>query len=567
MTDGDYDSGTSTMDGVHRPSGDADLEKGQPAEQAAPQTLPPTSKEEGPFDITPAHEDDAITPIKDKALCRSTTARSVTRSAVLSITRSVTRSRSAADRDPAFQARWDGPTDPDDPHNLSSTTKALFTLILGLLAFTGSLGTSILTPAEQLIAADLGMSYEETVLLLALFVLGFALGPLVWAPVSEAYGRRWSMLPAVLVLGLFSVGSASSKTSAALLATRFLGGVFGSAPISNVAAALGDIYSPTTRGVAMAFYSICVVGGPCVAPVVGAAIGYNPHMGWRWILYVEALVAAFSCGVAFLFLPETYGPVLLERKAVRLRKETGDDRHWHPHELERVTLQTVVSKHLSRPLRMFFTEPIVTCIALYASFVYGLIFLALEVYPLVFRDARHFGPVVANLPFLALFVGSVVAMVINIANQPLYARAVARQGDGKAVPEARLPPIFLGGILFSVGFFWFGWTAAGPHYYHWAVPTVAGGFIGCGFNIVFQQCLNYLVDSYGQYAASATSANTVLRSLLACGLPLAARPMFTNLGVGPAASILGAISAVALPAPIFFRVYGPRLRAKSKFAN
>ncbi|KIH89325.1 bicyclomycin resistance protein [Sporothrix brasiliensis 5110] len=544
MTQDDSVTSTRTMDDAHRTAVDADLEKGQP-EQDEPTARP--GKEDGPSLETtpvppPAHDNDAG---------RATTStRSRALSAVPSLTRSRSRPRprsqapSAADQhDPAFLAKWDGASDPDDPHNLSSATKARCTLILGLLAFTGSLGTSILTPAEPLVAAELGMGTEETVLLLALFV-----------------------------------GSASARTASALLATRFLGGLFASAPISNVSAALGDIYAPTTRGVAMAFYSVCVVGGPCVAPVVGASIAYDERLGWRWVLYVEALVAAVSGGVALLGLPETYGPVLLARRAARRRRATGDARWWHPHEQERarMTLRTLVGRHLGRPLRMFVTEPIVACIALYASFAYALVFLALEVYPLVFRDARGFGPVAANLPFLALFVGAVVAVGINIANQPLYARAMARQGDGRAVPEARLPPIVLGGLLFSAGFFWFGWTAEGPgsgpgrnpeHWYHWAVPTVAGGFIGCGFNVVFQQCLNYLVDSYGPYAASATSANTVLRSLLACGLPLAARPMFTRLGVGPAASLLGAVSALALPAPIVFRVYGPRLRARSKFAQ
>ncbi|CAK7237350.1 hypothetical protein SEUCBS140593_009930 [Sporothrix eucalyptigena] len=563
MTATDYDSGATTAGGLRSSyttpacpsSADADLDKGkQPFSFVYASATPASSSALSTVKF--------VSPRQQKrnyeALCTFINSPGI---------RDLPLRDSEDDMDPAFQVRFEGPNDPEDPHNLPSLTKAIFTLILGLLAFTGSLGSSIVTPAEQLIAKDLGMSYEETVLLLALFVLGFALGPLLWAPISEAYGRRWSMLPAVFILGVFSIGSATSKTPAALLATRFLGGVFGSAPISNVSAALGDIYPPIKRGVAMAFYSICVVGGPCLAPVVGAAIAYNPHMGWRWILYLEALIAFFSCGVALLFLPETYGPVLLERKAARLRKQTegGDPRYWHPHEFERVTLDTIVTKHLSRPLRMFFTEPIVTCIALYASFVYGVLFMALEVFPIVFRDNRGYGPVVANLPFLALFVGAFVAMGINIANQPLYAKAVARQGNGKAVPEARLPPIFLGGILFSVGFFWFGWTAA-PRF-HWAIPTVAGGFIGCGFNIVFQQCLNYLVDSYGQYAASATSANTVLRSLLACALPLAAKPMFTNLGVGPASSVLGGISCLALPAPILFKIYGPRLRAMSKFAN
>lgn len=93
------------------------------------------------------------------------------------------------------------------------------------------------------------------------------------------------------------------------------------------------------------------------------------------------------------------------------------------------------------------------------------------------------------------------------------------------------------------------------------------GFIGAGFNIVFQQCLNFLVDTYGQYAASAVAANNLLRCLMACGLPLAARPMFLGLGVGPASSILGGISLLALPVPFLFMKYSGALRKRSKFVT
>ncbi len=85
-------------------------------------------------------------------------------------------------------------------------------------------------------------------------------------------------------------------------------------------------------------------------------------------------------------------------------------------------------------------------------------------------------------------------------------------------------------------------------------------------SIIFQQCINFLVDTYTLYAASAVAANTFLRSLLASGFPLVARPMFYNLGVGPAMSILGAIACLALPVPLLFMKYGLRLRKMSKFA-
>lgn len=121
---------------------------------------------------------------------------------------------------------------------------------------------------------------------------------------------------------------------------------------------------------------------------------------------------------------------------------------------------------------MLVTEPMVACMAVYASFVYGLLFFQLESFPIVFEQERGWGLIDSTLPFLGLFTGVVFALIINIANQPLYARAVAKN-KYRAVPEERLPPMILGGVLFSTGLFWFGWTAAEG--YSWVLPVVAAG--------------------------------------------------------------------------------------------
>ena len=430
--------------------------------------------------------------------------------------------------------------DPANPRNWKPFYKAFLTFQLGMLAFAGSLGSSIILPAESLIAEEFNVSREVTVLCISLYVLGFALGPCLWAPLSEVHGRKVSILPAVFVLGLFSVGTGTSQSAASVFVTRFFSGVFGSAPISNVAAALGDMYEPGARGTAVTFYAVAVVGGPTIGPVVGAALAVNPNLGWRWTEYVEAMWVAVVLVFALIFMPEVYPPVLLKRRARQLRRETGDDRYWHPHESQTITLNNIVTKYLARPLRMLLTEPMVTCLACYASFVYGVLYMTLPMFDIVYSDLRQWGPVAASLPFLGLMVGVVGAVFINLANQPRYKRAVANN-KGRAVPEARLTPMVFGGVLFVIGIFWqvyilascnspeaniqprFGWTAD-PNF-HWAIPTVATCFIGAGFNVVFQQCLNYLVDTYGLYAASATSANTILRSFMAAGLPLAVKPM------------------------------------------
>ncbi|KAK3651112.1 hypothetical protein LTR56_005876 [Elasticomyces elasticus] len=465
-----------------------------------------------------------------------------------------------ADEKAAFLVKWDD-GEKANPRNWSNGYKAFITWQLGMLALSASLGSSIIAPAEEAISEYTGVSQELTVLCVSLYVLGFAFGPLLWAPVSEVYGRKWSMEPAMIGLALFSIGTAVSKNAASIFITRFFGGVFGSAPVSNVSAALGDMYEPRARGIAVTFYAVCVVGGPTIGPVIGSALTANSHLGWRWVEYIEAIWVFAVVVLTYFCMPEMYGPTLLKWKAQRLRKETGDQRYWHPHEAMKITFSNIVTKHLSRPIVMLTTEPMVTCIAIYASFVYGLLYLTLEVFPIVYRQNRGMGQIVSTLPFLGLFVGVLFAVGINLANQPRYARIVA-QNKGRAVPEARLPPMLIGGFLFTLGLFWFGWTADPK--FHWSIPTIATAFIGAGFNVIFQQCINFLVDTYSLYAASAVSANTFLRSLFAFGLPLAARPMFHAMGVGPACSVLGGVACLALPVPLLFMKYGLKLRKMTR---
>lgn len=151
---------------------------------------------------------------------------------------------------------WTDDNDPENPRNWSTAYKAFVTLELGLLAFAASLGSSIITPAEAAISSYIHVSHEVTVLVVSLYLLGFAFGPCAFGPISEVWGRRWSLLPAMFCLGCFSIGTATSQTAAAVFVTRFFAGLFGSAPVSNVSAAIGDIYDPYARGVAGTFYSL-----------------------------------------------------------------------------------------------------------------------------------------------------------------------------------------------------------------------------------------------------------------------------------------------------------------------
>ena len=109
-----------------------------------------------------------------------------------------------------------------------------------------------------------------------------------------------------------------------------------------------------------------------IAPTIGPIVsGFVSPMGWRWTYWIGLIVAGLTL-VLLLFLPETYGPVLLKHRARKLRKETGNDQIFAPSELEKRSLYEMLTLTLARPFHMIIFEPIVTFTCLYLSLVIAL---------------------------------------------------------------------------------------------------------------------------------------------------------------------------------------------------
>lgn len=114
----------------------------------------------------------------------------------------------------------------------------------------------------------------------------FGTGPMIWAPLSEIYGRKQAVLTPYFVAICFAFGSATAKDFQTLMLTRFFTGFFGSAPVTNTGGVLGDLWTPAERGTAMVSYSLAVAGGPLLSPIVGGAI-VDSQLSWRWVEYVS----------------------------------------------------------------------------------------------------------------------------------------------------------------------------------------------------------------------------------------------------------------------------------------
>jgi MFS transporter, DHA1 family, multidrug resistance protein len=103
--------------------------------------------------------------------------------------------------------------------------------------------------------------------------------------------------------------------------------------------------------------------------------------------------------------------------------------------------------------------------------------------------------------------------------------------------------------------------------YPWIAPVIGLFIVGLGFFLIFQAALNYLVDTFQKYAASAIGANTFLRSCFAGAFPLVVSPLYHNIGTGPGSSVTGGFAALLIPVPFIFFIYGKRIRASSKWSR
>lgn len=484
---------------------------------------------------------------------------------------------------------FEGPDDPYHPVNWPLRKKVITTLLYGLVTMSATWASSSYSPGTRLVAREFRVGIQVANLGTTLFLFGFGLGPLLWAPVSEVFGRRVAVLVPMFVAICFSFGSAAAKDLQTLMLTRFFGAFFASAPVTNTGGVLGDMYTPATRGIAMAGYAMAVVGGPVLGwclpithaacfphhcspfsfelsvagPIVSSAVAEQPSLGWRWTEYLTGILQCVVVAVAVVFIDESYPPKLLVFKARRLRHESCN---WALHakfEEWDVGILELGRKFLVRPVQLLAT-PICFFVALYASFCYGILYMQLGSVPIIFGEERGWGQLVASLPFLCILIGAIIGCAINVYNQVLYNKAYRAAGN-RAVPEMRLPPMMLGSVLFASSQFLTGWTAT-PRV-HWIAPCIGLVMLGAGFFTIFQAALNYLVDTFQMYAASAVAANTFLRSCFAGAFPLVVGPLYHNIGVGPGSSITGGFAALLIPVPIVLYIFGKRIRAGSKWSR
>ncbi|KAI4693933.1 uncharacterized protein J4E92_006159 [Alternaria infectoria] len=461
---------------------------------------------------------------------------------------------------------WDGPNDPSNPLNWNSKRKWVATILVSLFTFISPFSSTMVTPVLPDIGDDFDISEGFMhQLVMTIFLLGYAQGPFVLAPLSEIFGRVTVLQYANLVYLLFNTCCGFAQTKEQMLAFRFLSGLGGAAPQALCNGVLADTWSKEERGKGQAIYGILTWLAPCVAPIVGAYISTGAN--WRWIFFATSIFTVLVQLTALFFLRETFAPAILGKKAKAVRKAMKGIRNDVVVRTEFETgdrMSKILRKRLILPFIMMFTHPATQAPSIYRAFLYGVMYLMLSTFPMVFEEVYDMDTGPASLNYLSLCVGFMIGLQISHPLiDRLYERMKAYYKLTEGVPEFRVPPMIIAGILCPIGLFIYGWSAHNA--VHFIVPNIGAVIIAIGLIIGFQCSQAYTTDAYeANYAASAASVGAFMRTMCGFSFPLFAPKMYETLGLGWGNSLLAFLTlAVGLVGPVGLWFYGAQLRKMS----
>ncbi|EYE90838.1 MFS transporter [Aspergillus ruber CBS 135680] len=458
--------------------------------------------------------------------------------------------------------------DRDNPRNWPKWRKWWITCLVSSLNIVTTWCAGGISSGATGIQKEFGVSAEVTTLCLSMYVLGYAVGPVLLAPLSEYFGRQPVYAVSWFLLFIFQLPLALAPNIGTIIVCRFIAGLVGGAPLTNTGGSISDLWVRNESGGPMAVYGLSSTFGPPMALVVTGYIALD--LGWRYIFWVLMAVTGGFWVILVLTVPETRHTTILDRKAKRVAKTMKKENlqsaqtTLSAHAANKKGLHELFAITLTRPVRFLITEPITFFCAIYNGFLYGLVYLFNEAFPLVFGEGHGFNVGAQGLSFLGLAIGPLIAFCLYPLQERYYLRRV-RENDGKGVPEARMWMARLGALFIPISLFWFGWTSYSS--VHWIVPIIASSFFGAGIYIVILSILNYVVDAYQTYSASALAGVILARNLVGGGFPLFATQMYNKLGYEWASSLLGFIAILLVPIPFIFFYMGRAIRLRSPWAR
>ncbi|PGG99750.1 hypothetical protein AJ80_09294 [Polytolypa hystricis UAMH7299] len=392
--------------------------------------------------------------------------------------------------------------------------------------------------------------------MVTIFVLGYAVGPLFLAPLSEIYGRYPVVILSTWTFNAWILGSALAPNMVGLTVMRFLAGVGGSGVMTIAPAIVADLYPVERRGFASSLIVLAQSLGPAIGPICGGFI--SESLGWRWAYWVLLIASASVTLLMTVIMPESYAPKILQKRARQMQKVTGRT-DIHPQLDQNISTKAILARSIARPTKMLTTSPVVLLICAYVATVYGFLYLLFTTLPIVFSETYGWPTSLVGLAYTPLALGMIMAIGVIMKTNDANVIKLTKKNNNIYEPEMRLSSTIYYAAVLPVSLFWYGWST--EQKVHWAVPIVGLIPFGWGMIGIFLPCQTYLVDVFTDYSASAVAASRTSLSIVGAFLPLAGPPLYQALGFGFGNTVLGVIALVMTPIPLLLYKYNCKLTA------
>lgn len=190
--------------------------------------------------------------------------------------------------------------------------------LLASVTFSGTLAMHVFVPALPLAAADLAATPGAMQLTISVYILGLAIGQLLYGPLSDRFGRRPVLLVGLLLYSIAGATSALAPDVRILIAARLFQAIGGCSGLVLGRAIVRDGVNVEEATRRLAIMSLIVNVGPGLAPLVGAELGI--HLGWRSIFFALTVLGVVNVLITWCMLPET-GPARSDRHEERTASE------------------------------------------------------------------------------------------------------------------------------------------------------------------------------------------------------------------------------------------------------
>ncbi|KAN0099564.1 MFS multidrug transporter [Hyaloscypha variabilis] len=434
-------------------------------------------------------------------------------------------------------------SDPADPLNWPSWKK---NLNLALIAFHGLMSTGCavaVVPAFQTFSRLYHTTLTNASYLGSAQLITLALGPILWVPIANRYGRRPIWLISVIGAGLFNMGCALSQSYGANMACRVMSAFFISPGIAMGQAVVAETFFAHQRASKMGIWALAITLGPPMGPFAAGFI--IQHLGWRWMYWVMAILNLGQFVTYLFFGPET----LYHRASIVVRFPADSSVLYRQYlRIGRIMPAPLGIKDFVLPF-VLLGDPrvLLTVISYSIVFNFVLVLLTVEI-PVYFGVLFHLNPQQIGINFLGLLIGCVLGELIGGPLSDFWRNQWIRRTGGKAfAPEQRLWLAYLGYPLSIAGVVIFCVTLAEAKPLHWIITPIVGiAVAGFGTQIITTIVVTYCSDCHPEIKSSAigVSINFVRCTWGFLG-PFWFPHMFGTLGLRRAAALVSCLMIFA----------------------